>query len=100
MIFPVGVATSRTGYTVGAGEDAACHDNCLTGTNSWKGGEKYMLSLSTFVSSLMARMRAEEGQAMAEYGLLLAVIAVVVVAAAIFLGSQISSVFSNVAQQI
>ena len=59
-----------------------------------------MLALSTFVSSLFARMRAEEGQAMAEYGILLAVIAVVVVAAAIFLGTQISSVFNYVGQHI
>ena len=59
-----------------------------------------MLALSTFVSSLFARMRAEEGQAMAEYGILLAVIAVVVVAAAIFLGTQISSVFSSVGHSI
>jgi pilus assembly protein Flp/PilA len=59
-----------------------------------------MLALSTFVSSLFARMRAEEGQAMAEYGILLAVIAVVVVAAAIFLGTQISSVFNYVGQNI
>lgn len=37
---------------------------------------------------LLARLRAEEGQTMAEYGLLLAVIAVVVVAAAIILGNE------------
>lgn len=55
-----------------------------------------MLTLHNFVSTLIARMRAEEGQTMAEYGLLLAVIAVVVVAAAIFLGHQISTIFSNV----
>lgn len=59
-----------------------------------------MLALHTFVSSLLARLRAEEGQTMAEYGLLLAVIAVVVLAAAIFLGSQISSVFSYVGANI
>ena len=59
-----------------------------------------MLSLSTLVSSLFARMRAEEGQAMAEYGILLAVIAVVVTLAAIFLGTQISSVFSSVGHSI
>ena len=37
---------------------------------------------------------------MAEYGLLLAVIAVVVVVAAIFLGTQISSIFSQVGNSI
>jgi Flp pilus assembly pilin Flp len=59
-----------------------------------------MLALHNFVSSLIARMRPEEGQTMAEYGLLLAVIAVVVVAMAIFLGHQISTVFSNVGVQL
>lgn len=59
-----------------------------------------MFALSTLLSSLLARMRAEGGQAMAEYGILLAVIAVVVTLAAIFLGHQISSVFSSVATSI
>jgi pilus assembly protein Flp/PilA len=45
----------------------------------------------------MARLRPEEGQTMAEYGLLLAVIAIVVVVAAIVLGSSISSLFNHVA---
>lgn len=59
-----------------------------------------MFALSTLLSSLLARMRAEGGQAMAEYGILLAVIAVVVTLAAIFLGTQISSVFSSVGHSI
>ena len=46
---------------------------------------------------LIARMRTEDGQTMAEYGILLAVIAVVVVAAAIILGQDISSLFVKVA---
>ena len=45
---------------------------------------------------LIARMRTEDGQTMAEYGILLAVIAVVVVAAAIILGNDISSLFAPV----
>lgn len=59
-----------------------------------------MLALYGFVSSLVARMRDEEGQTMAEYGLLLAVIAVVVVAAAVFLGNSISSLFLGVASSM
>ena len=59
-----------------------------------------LFTLTGLVSSLLAHLRAEEGQTMAEYGLLLAVIAVVVVVAAIFLGTQISSIFSQVGNSI
>lgn len=59
-----------------------------------------MLSLQTLFSAMLARLRPEGGQTMAEYGLLLAVIAVVVVVAAIFLGTQISSIFSQVGAKI
>ena len=56
-----------------------------------------MLSrLIDFSLSVMARVRSQEGQTMAEYGLLLAVIAVVVVAAALILGKSISSLFLGV----
>jgi pilus assembly protein Flp/PilA len=44
---------------------------------------------------MLMRLRREEGQTMAEYGILIAVIAIVVVLAAVFLGSSISSLFSN-----
>ena len=54
-------------------------------------------SLYRIYFSLIERMRREEGQTMAEYGLLLAVIAVVVVAAALVLGQSISSLFLGVA---
>jgi Flp pilus assembly pilin Flp len=59
-----------------------------------------MLALHTFASSLFARLRREEGQDMAEYALLLAGIAVVVALAAVFLGSQISSLFSSIGNQL
>ena len=49
---------------------------------------------------LIARLRAEDGQTMAEYGLLLAVIAVVVVAAALILGDSISSLFLGVSKSL
>jgi pilus assembly protein Flp/PilA len=52
------------------------------------------------VYGLIARVRREEGQTMAEYGLLLAVIAVVVVAAALVLGDSISSLFLGVASSL
>jgi pilus assembly protein Flp/PilA len=57
-------------------------------------------SLYGMMFGLIARMRREEGQTMAEYGLLLAVIAVVVVAAALVLGKSISSLFLGVASSL
>ena len=47
------------------------------------------------VGTLTARMRSERGQTMAEYGILIAVIAVIVVLAATLLGSNVSSLFSS-----
>jgi pilus assembly protein Flp/PilA len=44
--------------------------------------------------------RKEEGATLAEYGLLLALIAVVCLAAITFLGTKISTMFSTVAQSI
>jgi pilus assembly protein Flp/PilA len=62
-----------------------------------KGVKYLMLTLYGLFSSIMARLRPEEGQTMAEYGLLLAVIAIVVVVAALLLGSDISALFNKVA---
>jgi pilus assembly protein Flp/PilA len=56
-----------------------------------------MLALYVYASNMIARLRDEEGQTMAEYGLLLAVIAVVVVVAALVLGSSISALFNKTA---
>ena len=47
------------------------------------------------VGMLSARMRSERGQTMAEYGILIAVIAIIVVIAATTLGGNISSLFSS-----
>jgi pilus assembly protein Flp/PilA len=44
--------------------------------------------------------RKEEGATLAEYGLLLALIAVVCIAAITLLGSKISSMFTNVSSSI
>ena len=43
---------------------------------------------------------SEEGQTMAEYGLLLALIAVVVMVAVLALGPQIAAVFENITGQL
>jgi pilus assembly protein Flp/PilA len=52
-------------------------------------------SLFDLVTIFTARLRREEGQTMAEYGILIAVIALVVVLAAITLGGSISSLFNS-----
>jgi pilus assembly protein Flp/PilA len=56
-----------------------------------------MLALYVYAQNFLANLRNEEGQTMAEYGLLLAVIAVVVVIAAAVLGSSISALFNKTA---
>jgi Flp pilus assembly pilin Flp len=54
-----------------------------------------------FVSSFLARVaREESGQGLAEYALILFFIAVVAIAALTFLGSDISSLLSNVATSL
>ena len=53
--------------------------------------------LISYVASLFDR---EEGQGLAEYALILALIAVVCIVALIFLGSQISSIINTVGTSI
>ena len=45
-------------------------------------------------------LKREEGQTLAEYALILALIAVVVIVAVIFLGGQIRDLFSQIGSQI
>jgi Flp pilus assembly pilin Flp len=52
-------------------------------------------SIFAYVTMLTLRMRSEEGQTMAEYGILLGVIALVVVVVAITLGSSITGLFTK-----
>jgi pilus assembly protein Flp/PilA len=53
------------------------------------------IGLYTAISSLLTRLRREEGQTMAEYGILIGVIAIIVVAAAFLLGGSITNLFNN-----
>jgi Flp pilus assembly pilin Flp len=57
-------------------------------------------SLYNVLSMMMIRMRRDEGQTMAEYGILIAVIALIVVVAAVVLGSSISGLFSSSATKV
>jgi Flp pilus assembly pilin Flp len=57
-------------------------------------------NFTNYIVALMLQLRREEGQTMAEYGMLLAAIAVVVMVVALTLGTSISSLFSSVAHNI
>ena len=54
-----------------------------------------MMNLLDLVTIFAARLRRQEGQTMAEYGILIAVIAIIVVVAAAVLGGSISSLFNG-----
>ena len=54
----------------------------------------------SFLTTARRFVTGQVGASMAEYGLLLALIAVVVIAAAAILGTKISSVFESVATSI
>ncbi|MGA2012975.1 MAG: Flp family type IVb pilin [Solirubrobacteraceae bacterium] len=56
--------------------------------------------LYDIVSMMLTRLRREDGQTMAEYGILIAVIALIVVVAAVVLGSSISTLFSSTATKV
>ena len=59
------------------------------------------MRLALAVQSLsLPSFEREEGQTLAEYALILALIAVVVIVAVIFLGGQIKGLFSQVGSQI
>ena len=55
-----------------------------------------------FISTFLARFSREdeEGQTLVEYGLLLALIAIIVIVALLFLGPIVSQIFSNVAENL
>jgi pilus assembly protein Flp/PilA len=55
----------------------------------------------SFLSALIASLRRdEEGQGLAEYALILALIAIVAIVALLFLGGQISSILSTVGASV
>jgi pilus assembly protein Flp/PilA len=56
-----------------------------------------MALITTFLAALR---RDEEGQGLAEYALILALIAIVAILALIFLGAQISSILNTVGTSV
>ena len=57
-------------------------------------------SFYAYFTMLTYRMRREEGLTLAEYGILIGVIALVVILAAVFLGSSISALFNSTAGKV
>ncbi len=57
-----------------------------------------MFYLSGLISSLLDR--DEEGQGLAEYALILALIAIVAIVALLFLGGQVSKILSTVGSSV
>ena len=55
------------------------------------------MSLFALISS---RLHREEGQGLAEYALILALIAVIAIAALVFLGTKISSILSTIGDNL
>ena len=58
------------------------------------------LIYSTITAFLGSLRDDEEGQGLAEYALILALIAIVAIVALIFLGTQVSSILSNVGNSV
>ena len=56
-----------------------------------------MALITSFIAALR---RDDEGQGLAEYALILALIAIVAIIALIFLGTQVSSILSNVGNSV
>jgi pilus assembly protein Flp/PilA len=57
-------------------------------------------NLYSYLGALYTQLRREEGQTMAEYGILIAVIALVVIAAAILLGGNLKTLFNSTAGSV
>ena len=58
--------------------------------------------IRTLIGTLVAQLRRddEDGQTLVEYGLLLALIAIIVIVALLFLGPIVSQIFQNVGSNL
>ena len=59
-----------------------------------------MLTMWMMWTSLISKLRDEKGQGLAEYALILVLVAIVCVAALMFLGGSICNVLNNVATNL
>jgi pilus assembly protein Flp/PilA len=64
------------------------------------GKRKESNDMTVLLTWLAALRRDEDGQGLAEYALILALIAIIAIAALIFLGSQIASILSTIGAAI
>src|SRR5207247_9271227 len=82
----------------------ACNDHPYCAVPSDRTGsleERRSHSNMSFLHALIASFRRdEEGQGLAEYALILALIAIVAIIARIFLGNQVSTILSTVGKSI
>ena len=61
-----------------------------------------LLFVSSYISTFLSKFRKddEDGQTLVEYGLLLALIAIIVIVALLFLGPIVSRIFQNVGSNL
>ena len=59
-----------------------------------------MATIQQFLVAFMTRLKKKDGQALVEYALILALIAIVVIVALHFLGGAVNNTLSNVGQNI
>ena len=61
-----------------------------------------LLFVSNYISTFLSKFHKddEEGQTLVEYGLLLALIAIIVIVALLFLGPIVSQIFQNVGDNL
>lgn len=59
-----------------------------------------MVSMTAFIAGVKNRLTSEKGATMVEYGIMVAFIAVVVMAAVIVLGPQIAGLFTRVSASL
>jgi pilus assembly protein Flp/PilA len=58
------------------------------------------MKLRDWYELIRIQLRREEGQTMAEYGLLIALVAIVVIVSVTLLGTNLNSAFNSVANQV
>jgi pilus assembly protein Flp/PilA len=58
------------------------------------------MSVYRILASASDALRREDGQGLAEYALILALIAIIAIAALVFLGTQISTILSTIATNL
>jgi pilus assembly protein Flp/PilA len=80
------------GYPVWMG---GCSQRSTERESSRKGGTYHVTVLTNWLTS-----RNDDGQGLAEYALILALIAIIAIAALIFLGGEISAILSTIGVQI